>query len=113
MTDGGNGAQITVTINGTPAVYTVPNPPGNQNTVSLTVNDGDTLVLDYIADAVTPGDNEFTLFDSEGIIVIDSGFSPATGNYFNGSASCPTCPAVTTITVNNVVADAAEIGWTK
>ncbi|WP_397300461.1 choice-of-anchor J domain-containing protein [Nonlabens ulvanivorans] len=109
----GNGAQITVTINGTPAVYTVPNPPGNQNTVSLTVNDGDTLVLDYIADAVTPGDNEFTLFDSEGIIVIDSGFSPATGNYFNGSASCPTCPAVTTITVNNVVADAAEIGWTQ
>ncbi|MGJ8684145.1 MAG: choice-of-anchor J domain-containing protein [Nonlabens sp.] len=109
----GNGAQMTVTINGNASVYTVPNPPGNINTVTLTVNDGDTLLLDYIADAVTPGDNEFTLFDSEGIVVVDSGFSPSTGNYFNGTASCPTCPAVTNITSNNITANSADIGWTS
>ncbi|WP_397300455.1 fibronectin type III domain-containing protein [Nonlabens ulvanivorans] len=108
-----NGAQISVTINGgTPQVYTVPNPPGNINTVSITVNDGDAISLDYVADAVTPGDNEFTLFDSEGIVVVNSGFSPATGNFFNGTATCPTCPAVSNITSNNVVADSAEIAWT-
>ncbi|GAL00379.1 thermolysin [Nonlabens ulvanivorans] len=108
----GNGSQISVTINGgTPQVYTVPNPPGNINTVSITVNDGDTISLDYVADSVTPGDNEFTLYDSEGIVVVTSGFSPATGNFFSGAASCPSCPAVTNITSNNVVADSAEIAW--
>ncbi|EAS18820.1 conserved hypothetical protein [Flavobacteria bacterium BBFL7] len=108
----GNGAQISVTINGgTPQVYTVPNPPGNINTVSIAVNDGDTLSLDYVADSVTPGDNEFTLYDSEGIVVVTSGFSPATGNFFNNTVTCPTCPAVSNITSNNVVADSAEISW--
>ncbi|MGJ8684146.1 MAG: fibronectin type III domain-containing protein [Nonlabens sp.] len=109
----GNGSQISVTINsGTPTVYTVPNPPGNINTVSIAVNDGDVVSLDYIADSVTPGDNEFTLFDSEGIIVVNSGFSPATGNYYNSAVTCPTCPTVSAITTNNVLANSADIAWT-
>lgn len=108
----GGGSQMTVTINGTATVYTVPDPPGDINVVTLTVNDGDTLLLDYIADSSFPGDNEFTLFDSEGIQIIDSGLNPATGNYFNGTASCPTCPAVSNITTNAIVATSANVLWT-
>ena len=108
----GGGSQVTVTLNGTPTSYTLPDPPGNQTVYTITVNDGDTLLVDYIADPTFPGDNEFTLFDSEGITVVDSGFTPASGNYFNGTASCPTCPAVSNISATNVVSDGADIAWT-
>ncbi|WP_438961302.1 choice-of-anchor J domain-containing protein [Nonlabens sp.] len=109
----GGGSQVTVTLNGTATNYTLPDPPGDIVVYTIAVNDGDTLLIDYTADPVFPGDNEFTLVDSEGILVVDSGFTPASGNYFNGTASCPTCPAVTNITTSNVVADGAEIGWTQ
>ncbi|WP_338349943.1 fibronectin type III domain-containing protein [Nonlabens tegetincola] len=106
---------VDVTVAGTTTTYAIQtgsaNPPAVE-TYSITVNDGDALVIDY-RPTQFPGDGTFRLLDSEGILVYDAGFNNSGGMaIFSGNATCPTCPAVSNITAGNVVADSAEIAWT-
>lgn len=109
--DGWNrGSQITVTIaGGAPTVYTIPT--GSVNTIVLTVNDGDSIELDYIEDSLSPAENSYILFDSDGMIVFDSGFAPRT-EVNTLTASCPACATVSNITSDNIMPNSAEISWT-
>ncbi|MDT8346823.1 MAG: hypothetical protein RQ756_03395, partial [Flavobacteriaceae bacterium] len=101
---------VTVTVDGVPTSYTL---QAGQSplVVTIPVNDQSTLLVDYIEDPAFPGDNTFRLEDSEGILVVDSGFAPTTGNYFTGLAACPTCPAVSNVVITNVTSDGADVDW--
>jgi hypothetical protein len=110
-----SGAGVNVTVNGgTSAFYTVQNAGAPPNIVSfpIAITTGDALVFDYTPPAFT-GDGQWSLLDSEGIVLFNSGFNPSAAADFSGTALCPSCPAVTALTVSSVDADSAEIGWTN
>lgn len=121
LTDGfgdgwAGGATITVTVGaGTPQVFSIPVDATNMSfsqTETITVNTGDNIVLDYNQNGtLSPGENSFILRDSEGIIVFDAGFSPATA-VNNFTAACPTCPAVSAINAPTIGGDNVDIAWT-
>lgn len=108
---------VDVTIAGTTTTYIVMDPaavsgaPAVEN-YTITVNDGDAIDIDYRATAFS-GDGGFRFIDSEGIEVYASPINQASmmGIYV-GTATCPTCFAVTMLTSNNLTATGAEIGWT-
>lgn len=113
--NGAAGEGVSVTINGgTPTFYTVTTAgmAPNIRTFSISVNNGDALVFDYTPPSFS-GDGQWSLNDSEGITVFDSGFNPGPMADFIGTATCPTCPAVTALTVANVDASTALVGWTN
>lgn len=106
-----NGSTIVVTIaGGTPQTYSVA-AGSSSNVITLTVNTGDSIDLDYRPLGATPGENSYVLTDSEGIVVFDAGFNPAAA-INNFTASCPTCPAVSAINAPTVGGDTADISWT-
>jgi gliding motility-associated-like protein len=82
--DGWNGAQMTVTVNGTPTNYTC---TGDQTIVNIPVTNGVDIALSY-----SPGtfENEvsYILFDDQGNIVFQAGPDPPVGPVWSGTASC-------------------------
>ncbi|MEN8902311.1 MAG: fibronectin type III domain-containing protein, partial [Nonlabens sp.] len=111
-------AGVDVSINGVVTTYLVlnssPNTPATTvvENYTITVNDGDAIEIDYRA-TFFPGDAGFRLLDSEGIEVYASPINQASAmDLFVGTATCPTCFAVTTLTTNNITATGADIGWT-
>lgn len=82
--DGWNGASLTVTIDGVSDTFTC---TGDQTIVSLPVEAGVTIELDYL-----PGtfDEEvsFILFDDEVNIVFQDGPDPAIGQSYSGVTTC-------------------------
>lgn len=108
------GAGVSVTINGgTPTLYTVQNAgtAPNIETYTIAVTAGDALVFDYTPPAFS-GDGQWSLQNSEGIVLFNSGFNPDATADYSGAAACPTCPAVTMLTISNVDSNSAVIGWT-
>ncbi|PQJ17273.1 T9SS-dependent choice-of-anchor J family protein [Nonlabens tegetincola] len=82
-------------------------------TYNITVNTGDAVNVDYRPTSF-PGDGTFRLLDSEGIVLYDAGFNNPGGTaLYAAPASCPTCPVVTALVVNNAAADSIELGWTN
>lgn len=105
-------AGVNVTINGTSTFYTVTNTgtaPNIQN-FSIAITTGDALTFDYTAPAFS-GDLQWSLRDSEGFVLFDSGFNPSDSADFTATGSCPTCPAVTNVLASNVDATTAQIDW--
>ncbi|PPK94961.1 putative secreted protein (Por secretion system target) [Nonlabens xylanidelens] len=108
---------VDVTIAGITTTYLVMDPaavsgaPAVENYI-ITVNDGDAIDIDYRATAFS-GDGSFRFIDSEGIEVYASPINQASMmDIYVGTATCPTCFAVTMLTSNNLTATGAEIGWT-
>lgn len=108
---------VDVTIAGITTTYLVMDPaavsgaPAVEN-YTITVNDGDAIDIDYRATAFS-GDGSFRFIDSEGIEVYASPINQASMmDIYVGTATCPTCFAVTMLTSNNLTATGAEIGWT-
>lgn len=86
-----NGSQIIVTIaGGTPTTYFIDQNTGNYQNITLSVNDQDTLVLEYTEDSVNPNENSYILYDSEGNTVVDSGNAPSTVTH-TVTVNCPPC----------------------
>lgn len=109
------GAGVSVTINGgTPTFYTITTGGTTPNirTFSIPVANGDAVLFDYTPPSFS-GDGQWSLLDSEGISVFNSGFNPGAAADFSGTASCPRCPAVTALTAGSITANTAEIGWTN
>ena len=108
---------VDVTVAGVTTTYIIvdPSPTPNMPVVenyTITVNNGDALSIDYRA-TFFPGDGGFRLLDSEGIEVYSSPINqPSMMDIFTGTATCPTCFAVTALTTNAITASSAEIGWT-
>ncbi len=108
---------VDVTVAGVTTTYLILNPSSVANmpvveNYTVTVNDGDAISIDYRS-TFFPGDGSFRLLDSEGIEVYSSPINQASMmDIFVGTATCPTCFAVTMLTSNAITANSAEIGWT-
>lgn len=108
-----NGSQITITIaNGAPISYTLNNNPGNYTSYSLTVNDLDSITIDYTEDSVNPSENYYLIIDSEGNTVIDSGNSPLS-NTQNITAICPGCNAPFDLEKMVALDSSVHINWSS
>ncbi|MBK9176080.1 MAG: gliding motility-associated C-terminal domain-containing protein [Flavobacteriales bacterium] len=84
---GSNGSNVTITVNGVPASYWLPN--GAQGSVTIPVTAGATIVLNYTAGNLYNGEQSFTLFNSTGGIVYASPQGPGSGLAWSGVANCP------------------------
>jgi hypothetical protein len=76
---GGNAAVNTgvdVIVDGVSTTYTITTTSNNAQTVTfdIPVNNGDSISIDYRSPAL-PGEGSFRFFDSEDILLFDSGFA--------------------------------------
>jgi hypothetical protein len=115
---GGNAAVNTgvdVTVAGVTTTYTITTTAAGAQTISIDipVNNGDAISIDYRSPAL-PGEGSFKFFDSEDILLFDSGFAATSQmDIYTGNAICPTCPAVDNVESDLVEARDAEISWTN
>jgi hypothetical protein len=107
-------AGVSVSINGTSTFYTVlaAGTAPNVETYPIAIATGDVLIFDYTAPSFT-GDMQWSLIDSEGFVLFNSGFNPDSAADFTGTGSCPTCPAVINAAASNIAASTAELAWTR
>lgn len=109
---------VDVTIDGVTTTYLIVNPSPTPNTpvvenYFIPVNDMSTIDIDYRATDF-PGDGQFKLFDSEGLLVYESPLAQASAmDLFIGTASCPTCPVVTNVVSSSITASDAVLQWTN
>lgn len=82
--DGWNGASLTVTVNGSPTVYTC---MGNFQSVSIPVQAGDDITLTY-APGAWEWEVSYSLLDDLGNVVFDDGPNPQVGAVWSGQATC-------------------------
>lgn len=92
----GNGwenASIDVILNGETVTHTVSftDNAGDFKIIEIPVVSPDYLVLDYTDDGFTDNDR-YRLFDSEGVLVFNSGLNPPSGIGFNNQIICSACP---------------------
>ena len=109
--DGWNGGQIEVTTGTNIDTLTLLDPPGNFQAFPLTVNTGDTIILNYLGGSSYNIEVSFELKDVSGTSLYSSGQGPSTGVAFSGSANCPSCFPPTALGVNGLTSTSAFAIW--
>lgn len=109
--DGWNGGQLQVTIAGVSTTYTLGTGLSTQ-TIPLTVNGGDAIVLEWLGGSTWNGECSFTLFNTSGGTEYASGTGPFTGVHFTGTAVCPSCSAPMSLAAGSVTSNSASLSWT-
>nr|MBP6699255.1 PKD domain-containing protein [Flavobacteriales bacterium] len=84
---GSNGSSVTVTVNGVPQSWTLPN--GSQGNVNIPVTSGSTITVSYTTGNLYNDEQSFTLFNSTGGVVYASPLDPNGGLAWSGVANCP------------------------
>ncbi|MBK8499175.1 MAG: proprotein convertase P-domain-containing protein [Flavobacteriales bacterium] len=84
---GSNGSNVTITVNGVPASYWLPN--GSQGSVSIPVSSGSTISLSYTPGNLYNGEQSYALYNSTGGVVYASPQGPGAGVSWSGVANCP------------------------
>jgi gliding motility-associated-like protein len=80
------GAQVTVNIAGTPTVYTLPT--GDDATITLTLQTGQSIQLIYTAGTSWNNENSFVLLGPSGNTLFASVNGPTSGTAWQGAANC-------------------------
>jgi subtilisin-like proprotein convertase family protein len=83
---GANGSNVTVTVNGVPSSWTLPN--GSQGSVTIPVSTGSTISVSYTVAGAFNNEQSFTLFNSTGDVVYASPVGPNGGLAWSGIATC-------------------------
>ena len=111
--DGWNGAALTVSINGTPTVYTLDdvNDNGFNNIFTLDITDGDEVMLSYQS-GVFEFEVTYNLVNPIGVTIFTDGPQPTVGDVFNQVLGC-SCFSLdpTSVVVDNVRAFRADLSW--
>lgn len=107
--DGWNGNTIDVRVGATTTNYTLSN--GFDTTIVLTVNTGDTIQLTYYNTGLYQSEVSFELFDPNQTSIYASGQGPSAGLNLDTTGVCPTCPAVTQITLDSATSSSVSVSW--
>ncbi len=110
--DGWNGNTIEVTYGSQKDTLTLLDPPGDVDSITLTVNTGDTINLAWLGGGSFAYEAFFNLLDSEGNNIYASGTSPSTGFHFGVAAFCPSCFAPSDFAVSSTATTSANLTWT-
>ena len=116
--DGWNGGLLTIYVNGTSFMNVTLDNGAGPESYNIPVNQGDILSFDY-----TPGsystENEYVVYDNNNIMLADEGAGAVEPGDIgdptipSGFEACPTCPRPTNLTVSNLTAHSADLGWTE
>jgi len=107
--DGWNGGQIEVTTGTTVATFTLAT--GAFQAVPLSVNTGDSIILNFLGGSLYNGELSFELKDVGGTSLYSSGQGPATGIAFSTVANCPSCLPPGALGVSGLTATEAFAIW--
>jgi predicted RNase H-like HicB family nuclease len=108
--DGWNGNDIEVITGGNSQIYTLNS--GSFTSINITVSTGLPITVDYLGGGSFNSEVSFTLFDASGSPLYSSPQGPSTGVAFSGTATCPSCPAPSSITFSNITSTSATVSWT-
>lgn len=97
--DGWNGNTIDVQVGATTTNYTLAT--GYQQIVSLPTTVGDTIALSYNNTGMYQTEVSFILKDSDGDTLYSSGQAPTAGLNYDTVSYCPSCPAISVITLDS------------
>ncbi|MGB5981123.1 MAG: T9SS type A sorting domain-containing protein [Nonlabens sp.] len=111
----GSMGEVELVIAGVSTPYTIATGTGSPRTIEfdISVNDGDSYEIIYTPTQI-PADASFRLYDSEDILVYDSGpflSVPPDTTVDSGTISCPTCPAVDNVVSSSVQPRQVELSW--
>ncbi len=109
--DGWNGNTIDAILNGVTTNYTLA--AGSTITYPLTVNDGESIVLDYLGGGSYNSEVSFILRDSGGALVYSSGTDPAVQVHYTGTTSCTTCSTPSIQLEANIATTSVDLSWTE
>ena len=110
--DGWNGGIIDVYVNGLLqypglTILTGPGPV----TFSIPLNIGDLVSLDYTSGSFA-SENEYTLYDENGSVIVFEGGANSTPNDFGPQEACQTCPNPSALGVTAITSNSAIVNWT-
>ena len=112
--DGWNGAEVVITVDGVATPYTFTT--GLQQIDPVPVVAGNTIELNYTAGGSFPNEVSFLLLDSDGAVVFDNSTGALTADPsvvdFTGTASCPSCGAVSSVTTSNLTGMGVTLDYT-
>src|SRR5690606_30111077 len=89
--------------------YTLDN--GNDTTINLLVNSGDSIVLDFLGGGAWLSEVSFELLNPSNVSVYSSGTSPFVGVHYADTAFCPSCISPNTLTASNITSTSADLNW--
>ncbi|MBI5541145.1 MAG: fibronectin type III domain-containing protein [Bacteroidia bacterium] len=109
--DGWNGGEVIVTVGSTVnGPYTIASGAGPL-TYSFPVTIGNSISVTYTA-GQWPEENEYFIYNNQGIEIFHDGPNPTANNTNIGIASCPSCNTPTGLTATAITLNSATIGWT-
>ena len=110
--DGWNGGQVTLLVGTTTyGPYTITN-GGGPLTYNFMVNTGDQIHVTFTA-GNWPEENEYFIYDSDGIEIFHDGPNPTASNTLVGTGTCPSCPAPGSLSASNITLNSASLNWNE
>ncbi len=109
--DGWNGNQIDIQVGTSNTIYTLVN--GFDSTINLTLNTGDSIILNYLGGGSFNNEVSFELYDATLSTIYTSGSGPSTGIAFADTATCPSCLIPSLLNNSNITVNSAELNWTE
>jgi hypothetical protein len=109
--DGWNGNTIDIKSATTTTTYTLDN--GNDTTINLLINTGDSIVLDYLGGGSFNSEVSFELIDPSSTVIYNSGGGPSVGVAYADTAFCASCLAPNAQTTNTVSPTSVDLDWNE
>lgn len=110
--DGWNGGAVDVLINGVVAYSGLTLASGaGPISFNIPLNELDVISIDYTGGSFT-SENEYTLYDELGVVVVAEGASGATPEDLDVYQACPTCPRPSNLTGSSITETSVELSWT-
>jgi len=108
--DGWNGSELSVIINGDTTTYTIDD--GNDFSAEFMINEGDSIVLSYLAGSFQ-NEVSYEFLDNNGSILFSDGPNPAEGVVFEWLGNCAECGFPENIIFDEILGDGAEISFSE
>lgn len=109
--DGWNGGNLSVTINGVVEYTGLTVTTGNGPVLfNIPLNTGDLISINYTEGSFT-SENEYTLYDENGTVIVYEGASNTTPNNFGPYEACPTCPSPFSLNTTSITSNSATLNW--
>lgn len=107
--DGWNNGQLSIVSGTTINLFNLP--IGYEGEAQFTVNNGEAMVASWTA-GFYDQEVSFEVFDVEGNAVIAEDPAPAAGDFWTGTAQCPSCYKPTDVHIVKLVDTYVKLAWT-
>lgn len=109
--DGWNNNEIDVRVASITTTYTLGN--GFDTTINISVNTGDSLILDYVGGGTFNTEVSFELFNADIVSIYASNLDPLTGVAYADTTFCPSCLVPSPLFVSGITTSSVDLDWTE